>query len=692
MAVNIKMGVDIGNFTAGIKEGQQILKGLNAEMKASEAEFKATGNAEQKLTSQTKTLNSQLNIQKGIADQAKQALDAMTEAGIKPTDAAYQKMYATMMNAQAGMNEVQAQLNDMSGGAKDAAKNVTDLETGLSNVNKKISLEQVTSAIGKITDGMEKAAKVAARLGKAIVTEVLGAGSWADELKTTATAYGITPEELQRMQKTAEIIDTDADTILSAKQRMAKNKDKLSDLMGISTEGKSMDDAFWEAGEAIMAMTDAFEQEEAAQKVFGKGWRDLVPVFTAGREEYERLNSTWKVVSSEELDNLTKMDDQYQTLKADLETLKMETLSQLAEPMSNVMQSLSELLSSDEGQAAINTVLGGVRDALNWISENQGGVVTAIEAIGIAFGALKVSESVLTFVKLASGLKGIFGGGSAATAGASAAASGGASAGSFWATGFVTAAKTGIASVAPWLLEAMGVTGVALTPALIAQGQAQQQWSSDYERRMAAAGLGGNNSWFIRAAAEALGTDGQTDFGSAYDLLMGLSARQNQQKAELYNVLRGSTTDGNDTWNLLNRFWSGEALDHGTIDRLLHSVTDAFANADTKPQVDIQAVVPEGTAEDISRQIGTVPVVADVITGGVDGEHANGIWSVPFDGYLARLHRGERVTPAREVQSRNYSSNMYIENMTMNNGQDADGLAARVAAENRRIMSGYGSN
>ena len=60
MAVNVKMGVDIGGFKQGIQEGQNILKGLNAEMKAADAEFKATGNAEQQLASKTKTLNSQL--------------------------------------------------------------------------------------------------------------------------------------------------------------------------------------------------------------------------------------------------------------------------------------------------------------------------------------------------------------------------------------------------------------------------------------------------------------------------------------------------------------------------------------------------------------------------------------------------------------------------------------------------------
>ena len=62
----------------------------------------------------------------------------------------------------------------------------------------------------------------------------------------------------------------------------------------------------------------------------------------------------------------------------------------------------------------------------------------------------------------------------------------------------------------------------------------------------------------------------------------------------------------------------------------------------------------------------------------------------PFDGWYF-LHKNETVTPAREIAHRSYNSNLYIENMNMNNGQDADGLAARIDAQNRRTMSGYGS-
>jgi len=72
--------------------------------------------------------------------------------------------------------------------------------------------------------------------------------------------------------------------------------------------------------------------------------------------------------------------------------------------------------------------------------------------------------------------------------------------------------------------------------------------------------------------------------------------------------------------------------------------------------------------------------------------HVNGIPFVPFDGYIASLHRGERVVPAREVNSsRNFSSNLYVESMYMNNGIDAQALAQSIAAANRRSMAGYGS-
>jgi hypothetical protein len=70
--------------------------------------------------------------------------------------------------------------------------------------------------------------------------------------------------------------------------------------------------------------------------------------------------------------------------------------------------------------------------------------------------------------------------------------------------------------------------------------------------------------------------------------------------------------------------------------------------------------------------------------------NANGLNYVPNEG-LYHLHRGERVVPAREVASRSFSSNLYVENMNMGGSMSADALAAAIAGRNRRLMAGYGS-
>ena len=58
---------------------------------------------------------------------------------------------------------------------------------------------------------------------------------------------------------------------------------------------------------------------------------------------------------------------------------------------------------------------------------------------------------------------------------------------------------------------------------------------------------------------------------------------------------------------------------------------------------------------------------------------------------LAWLHPGERVLTARENRSYTANSNLYVERMIMNNGQDAEGLAAAMAAQNRRVSAGFGA-
>ena len=114
-------------------------------------------------------------------------------------------------------------------------------------------------------------------------------------------------------------------------------------------------------------------------------------------------------------------------------------------------------------------------------------------------------------------------------------------------------------------------------------------------------------------------------------------------------------------------------------------------------------MLPENTEEILQEQMEgvaiTVPVIPQLMDDGeedVDASdlfghsYANGLPFVPFDGYIAALHKGERVLPASQNRSYTQNSNLYVDKMVMNNGTDVNGLAGAIAERNRRVMAGFG--
>ena len=471
--VNVKMGVSgVSQFKTAMREAQGCVKTLDQALKLNEQQFKATGDAESYMQQKAELLKSQIENQKNVVLQAENALRAMSQQGINPASTAFQKMQQEVLKAQGELLGMQTDLENIGVAGETAQNGVSGMNSQLQQIGKGVSYENVTNSISKITGALEAAGKKAFEVGQKILSSTLGAGSWADDLLTDASVFGLEPEDLQRMQKTSRLIDTSVEAIVAAQKKMNRGLgSNNADVMGAfaafgidPTRLATTEDKFWAIGDAIYHMSDAEEQEAYAQKVFGRGWSELNPLFEAGREEYDKMNASWNVVSEENLQKLGDMDDAYQKLQNEWESFQMTVLSALADgltplmdTLTGLMQELNTYLETEEGQQMLENlaqaveglfqdltqidpqqVISGftevfdkITEGLQWIFDNRQGIIDAMKGIVAGWGMLKIGGGMLKVMELVNGIKGLTG---------SAASAAGAAAGSGWGASFASAA------------------------------------------------------------------------------------------------------------------------------------------------------------------------------------------------------------------------------------------------------------
>lgn len=431
--VNVKMGVSgISQFKNDMKTAQTAVKTLDQQLALNEKQFKATGDAEAYMQQKTELLQTKLAEQKTIIANAEKALADMTAKGVDRASDSFQKMQQQLIKAKADLLDTEAAMDDIGTAGEEAADGADAMNQQLKRIGDGVSWQNVTDGLNRITSGLEGVAKKAITAAKRVAGVMLGGGAWADELQSEAAAWEMKPEDLYRMQQTSRIIDTDVDTILNARKKLtaAMGKESSKETMGAfaalgidpNTRHGDIEGVFWEAGRALMGMEDKVNRNEYAMQLFGKSFEDLIPLFSAGEEEYKRVMGSWEWIGDENLENLGKMDDAYQKLEADVEAVKLKLISEFAEPFSNLLTTIDEKLAefsawleSDEGKAAVNNVVMTVQQALEWIAnpENMNTVIDTVKGIAIGWAAIKLTGGALQMLQLVNGLTGLIGGGGA---------------------------------------------------------------------------------------------------------------------------------------------------------------------------------------------------------------------------------------------------------------------------------------
>lgn len=397
---SVKLGVEYSQFKQGMNEAQASVKTLSAALKANESQLKLTGDQEVYLKNKAQLLNQQIEAQKSVVANAMKALQEMENKGVKPTDSSYQKLKTSVYNATDQLNKMQTELKDVETGADNAGKEAGEMNTELQNIGKNVAWGNVAEGLDSITRKLESGARAAVNFGKKVLSSAKDSTQWADELQTTVKQYsdmGLTSDSLQRMQKVEDFIDAPVEAILNAKARMQKatattgGVKAFEEILGINLNGQNTDDLFWETGEAILGMGEAFDKEAAAQQIFGRSWRELMPLFMTGRDEYEKMLEEQNVLTDEQVQSLAEADDALKKAEQQIADLKNQFWAENADKITGLM---------------------------GWFVEHREDVVTALTAIGGAFGLLKLGSVAANLMKIISGFKtlGVIQGGEAAAA------------------------------------------------------------------------------------------------------------------------------------------------------------------------------------------------------------------------------------------------------------------------------------
>ena len=760
MAVNVKMGVDTSAFKSNIQDATAQLKTFDAQLKNAEATMKATGNAEQGLTQKMNALTGKLETQKRMAQQYAQQLEKMRTAGVDPLSKEYQKLAAALLNADTGIKETQAQLDNLTTSENQAADGADKLTQSVNNISRKVSLDQVITGISAITSGLENAAKKAISFGEKLFDVIVDAAAEADDISTLATRLFLTEEEVQQINYNAARFEVTAEQLgkswKKVRNNMVSDSDDIVDAfesIGVQThqiisvgygqfikgEARDYKDVFWDIGDALLHMTDAAQQEAIAQKLLGRSWDELLPLFTAGREEYEAALAAAPTASEEAIENLAAFNDRLNELEQSWNVLKLQVLGEIApalekgaDAIATLLDKLTAYLQTDKGQELLTNLgnavsalfedlanidpdkvvtnfsklFNGVVSSFEWLTEHWGEVKDALVGIAIGFGALKIATLALNIGKVISGLGGLLSGGNGGAEAAQAVTGGGA--GSYTAKNLASrvaqsglgVAATSAASTIASSLTMYDPTGTAafLYPAVMdmtTYGINRKSGKSIGESLKAqwdeiAQGFSAES---IAASADAAKEYWLEKVPNAFWGVLGFKDAKDaaQQATEvLHKATENLQTAGE--WTL---------SDDLTADELM-----ALVSGENKVEIPAEIIPDENAAEDIADKVGDVTIPVTLEIRDVEGAElwellngpgssggtgfANGLAYVPNNG-LYRLHRGEQVLPAREVASRSYSSNLYVESMVMNNGTDAEGLASAMAAAQRRTMSGYGS-
>lgn len=333
------LGKALSDVNKEIKATESSLKEVDKALKLDPDNVELLAQREALLNDEIAKTEEKLQLQKRAAEEAAVALEKGTI-----TQAEYAKLTAQLVTTE---NKLESLKNEANGSA-DALDNAGDEAEEAGDEAKKAGDKAGDS--GEKWEKLGNAAKVACEAAAAAVAAVTGAvvalggalvdctvdaAAFADDVLTTSQVTGMTTEEVQALQYSAELLDTSLETISGSMARNIRSMQSAADgtgdiaaayeQLGVSVTDsagnlRDSEDVYWEAIDALGTIEDRTERDALAMEIFGKSAQELNPLIAAGSDEIARLSQEAEdvgyVMDGDTLDAFGAFDDELQRVKA----------------------------------------------------------------------------------------------------------------------------------------------------------------------------------------------------------------------------------------------------------------------------------------------------------------------------------------------------------------------------------------
>ena len=360
-------------FKKDLKDMTARSKALSAQMNEMSTKFDKEGKSMGDNTKARKLANEQIEAQKQKIALLESGLKKLIDADQGESEAAYQ-----VREQIAKANTALINMQHSSDKAADGQQNLT-----ASMLKANLGAAAITTALKGAVTVMKSIVSAAGSAARAIWNLGVESGQWADSLITLSTQTGISTERLQEWSYAARFVDTDvskmADGVFKVGQKMTNAKGKTKKYVEVTKKLKvavrdanghmrDADEVFLDVIDALGSITNEAERNKAAQNIFGKSYKDMIPLIEAGsgalRDYAAEAREVGAVISEDNVFALGAFDDQMQRFDATMQGIKtnlavafLPILQTVAERLTGFMGTVSKAISDGLQQEDVDTIV-----------------------------------------------------------------------------------------------------------------------------------------------------------------------------------------------------------------------------------------------------------------------------------------------------------------------------------------------